>query len=99
MEKNGKEPQTIKHRSFFVMKMFLLVFGVVIVLQFVLILKGFASLKALNNKFNALEEEQTLALKSLRKEKHKHGTKRSKRGTGETDIKSALIKLEKLEGR
>ena len=99
MEKNGKEPETYKHRSYFVMKVLLLVLCVVVVLQFAVIARNVVSLKYLNNKFNALEEEKTLGSKFLRNEKHEHGPKRIKRGTDETDIKKALIKLEKLEGR
>ena len=99
MEKNGKEAETSKHRSSFVTKVLLLVLSVVVVAQFALFAKCFASLKALNNKFNALEEEKTLDFKSLTSERHEQGTRRSKRGTDETDIKKALVKLEKLEGR
>jgi hypothetical protein len=71
----------------------------IVLAQFALFAKCFASLKALNNKFNALEEENTLDCKPLKSERHEQGTRRSKRGTEETDIKKALIKLEKLEGR
>jgi hypothetical protein len=56
-------------------------------------------LKALNNRLNALEEEKILDSKSLRINPHEHGPRRSKRGTDETDIKKAMIKLERLEGR
>jgi biopolymer transport protein ExbB/TolQ len=99
MEKNGKEPETFKHHSNFVMKALLLVLCVVVVVQFALFAKNFASLKALNNRLNALEEEKILDSKSLRINPHEHGPRRSKRGTEETDIKKAMIKLEKLEGR
>ena len=96
MEKNGKEPETCKHRSNFVMKVLLLVLCVVVILQFAVTARNAVSLKDLNNKINALEEEKTFGSKSLRNEKHEHGSKRIKRAD-ETDIKKALIKLEKLE--
>jgi biopolymer transport protein ExbB/TolQ len=99
MEKNGKEAETCKHRSYFLMKVLLLVLCVLVVSQFALIAKCFASLKALNNKLKAVKEEKSLDFRSLKSETQKHGTRRSKRGTAETDLKKALIKLEKLEGR
>ena len=99
MEKNGKEPETSKHRSYFVMKVLLLVLCVVVVIQFAVFAKCFAFLKALNNRLKAVEEEKTLVFKSLRSEKHEHGTRRSKRSIDETEFKKAMVKLEKLEGR
>ena len=96
MDKNGKEPETFKHRSNFIMKALLLVLCVVAVAQFALFAKNFASLKALNDRLGAIEEN---ILDSLRINPHEHGPRRSKRGTEETDIKKAMIKLEKLEGR
>jgi biopolymer transport protein ExbB/TolQ len=99
MDKNGTEPETYKRRSIFLMKALLLVLCVVVVAQFALFAKNFASLKALNNRLNALEEERILDSKSLRINPHEHGPRRSKRGTEETDIKKTMIKLEKLEGR
>jgi biopolymer transport protein ExbB/TolQ len=100
MGKNGgKEPETFKHRSNFVMKALLLVLCVVVVVLLAVVAKNFASLKALNNRLNALEEEKILDSKSLRINPHEHGPRRSKRGTEETDIKKAMIKLERLEGR
>ena len=99
MEKNSKEPETSRNRSYFVMKVLLLVLCVIVVAQFALFANNFASLKALNNKLNAMEEEKTLVFKSLRSEKHEHGTRRSKRSIDETEFKKAMVKLEKLEGR
>ena len=98
MDKNGKEPETLKHRLNFILKALLLVLCVVAVAQFALFAKKFASLKALNDRLGAIEEN-ILDSKSLRINPHEHGPRRSKRGTEETDIKKAMIKLEKLEGR
>ena len=98
MEKNEKEHDT-RSQSNFVMKVFLLVLCVVVTAQFALLVRCFASLNALNNKFNALKEEKTLGFKYSRNERKEYGTKRSKRATEDTDIKKALMKLEKLEGR
>ena len=70
----------------------------VAVAQFALFAKNLASLKALNDRLGAIEEN-ILDSKSLRINPHEHGPRRSKRGTEETDIKKAMIKLEKLEGR
>ena len=53
MDKNGKEPETFKHRSNFIMKALLLVLCVVAVAQFALFAKNFASLKALNDRLSA----------------------------------------------
>jgi cytoskeletal protein RodZ len=93
MEKNGKEPETFKHRSYFLIKVLLIVLCVVVVVQFALVAKGFASLKALSNRLNALEEEKTLpGFESPRSEAR--GTTRSKRSTEGTDLKKALLKLE-----
>ena len=99
MEKNGKELKTSRNRSYFVMKVLLLVLCVVVVVLFAVVAKGFASLKALNKRLNAMEEEKTLVFKSLRSEKYEHGTRRSKRSVDETEFKKAMVKLEKLEGR
>ena len=97
MEKNGKESETCKHHSSFLVKALLLVLCVVVVVQFAVIARNVVSLKALNNKFNALEEEKDF--KSFENESHEHRTTRSKRGTENTYFKKALMKLEKLEGR
>ena len=97
MEKNEKEPKTSKHRSYFVMKVLLFVLCVAVVVLLAVVVKGFASLKDLNRRFNALEKEQNL--KSLRSEKHDEQIRRSKRGIDEAEFNKAMIKLEKLEGR
>ena len=99
MEKNGKEHTTSKRSSNFLMKVLLIVLCVIVIVLLVVVGKDFASLKAINNRLNALEEEKTFGFKSLRSEEHEHehGKRRSKRAT-ETAIK-ALIKLEKFEGR
>ena len=96
MEKNDKEPEIVSHRSVFIMKAILILLCMVVVIQFALIAKGFTSLKALNNKVNDLEKEKYLKLKSTINEEQEHGKRRMKRGTVNTDIKKALIKLEKL---
>ena len=96
MEKNGKEPETYKHRS----NVFLLVLCVIVVAQFALVAKNFASLNALNNRFNSLEEEKSLGSKSLRSEKHDEpSTSRSKRSIDETKLDKAMFQLRKIEER
>ncbi len=99
MEKNGKELKTSRNRSYFVMKVLLLVLCVVVVVLFAVVAKGFASLKALNKRLNAIEKEKTLVFKSLRSEKYEHGTTRGKRSVDETEFKKAMGKFKKLEGR
>jgi cell division protein FtsL len=97
MENNSKEHVIKKRSSNFLTKVLLTVLCVIVIVLLALIAKAFASLKAINNRLDALEEEKTLGFKSLRSEEHERGKRRSKRGT-ETAIK-ALIKLEKFEGR
>ncbi len=101
MEKNGKakESRTYKERSIFVIKGLLLVLCLVVVVQFAVVAKAFASLKAVTKRLDALEKEKILGSKSLITEKSEHGGRRAKRSTNETDIKKALMKLKKLEGR
>ena len=97
MEKNEKEPKASKHPSYFIMKVLLFVLCVAIVVLLAVVATGFASLRDMNSRLNALEEEQNL--KSLRSEKHDQKTRRSKRGIDEAEFNKAMIKLEKLEGR
>ena len=97
MEKNEKEPKASKHRSYFVTKVLLFVLCVAVVVLLAVVVKNSASLKDLNRRLNAVEEEQNL--KSLRSEKHDQKTRRSKRGIDEAEFNKAMIKLEKLEGR
>ena len=97
MEENEKEPKASKHRSYYVMKVLLFVLCVAVVVLLAVVVKGFASLKDLNRRFNALEKEQNL--KSLRSEKHDEKIRRSKRGIDEAEFNKAMTKLEKLEGR
>ena len=99
MEKNDKQPEKVNHRSIFIIKAILILLCMVVVIQFALIAKSFTSLKALNKKVNDVENEKYLKLKSTTNEEQEHGKSRMKRGTVNTDIKKALIKLEKLEGR
>jgi biopolymer transport protein ExbB/TolQ len=99
MEKSGKTAETCMDRSNFVIKLLLLALCLIVAAQFVLFATNFASLKALNNRLNAMEEEQILDSGSLRKEKREGGTRRSKRGIDETEFNRAMVKLQKLEGR
>ena len=61
--------------------------------------KNIASLKDLDNRLNALEEEKALGFKSLRRENHKSGTTRSKRSTYETKFDKAMFQLRQIEDR
>ena len=99
MGKNEKESNTSNHRSHFIMKMLWFVLCVTNVVLLVVVVKCFVSMKDLNSRVNAVEEEQILNLKSLRSEKHDRETRRSKRSIDETKFNKAMIKLEKLEGR
>ena len=99
MEKNQKESKTSKQRSYFVVKVLVFVLCVAVVVLFAVVAKCLASLKDLNSRMNTLEEEKILDLKSLRREKHDHETRRTKRGIDEAEFNKAMIKLEKLEGR
>ena len=97
MEKNEKEPKASKHRSYFVTKVLLFVLSVAVIVLLAVVAKCLASLKDMNNRLIALEEEQNF--KSLRSEKHDQETRRSKRSIDEAEFNKAMIKLEKLEGR
>ena len=99
MEKNEKESKTSNHRSNFIMKVVLVVLCVAVVVLLVVVAKCFVSLKDLNSRLNAVEEEQIMCLKSLRSQKHDQEPRRSKRGIDEAEFNKAMIKLEKLEGR
>ena len=99
MEKNGKEPETCKHRSNFVRNVLLLVLCVVVVAQFAVVAKNFASLNALNIRLNSLEEEKSLGSKPLKSEKHEPSTSRNKRSTDETKFGNAMFQLRRIEER
>ena len=99
MEKHEKESKTNNLRSYYVMKVVLFVSCVAVVVLMVVVAKGFACLKDLNSRLNAVEEEQIMCLKSLRSEKHDQETRRSKRGIDEAELNKAMIELKKLEGR
>jgi hypothetical protein len=99
MEKNGKEPETCKHRSNFVIKVLLVVLCVVVVVLLVVVGKGFASLKDLYNRLNTLEKEKCFDSKAFRSEKHQPGTSRSKRSIDETKFDKAMFRLRKIEER
>ena len=97
MQKNEKEPKVRTHRSYFVMKVLLLILCAAVVVLLAVVAKCLASLKDLNSRLNAVEEEQNL--KSLRSEKHDQETRRSKRSIDKAEFDKAMIKLEKLEER
>ena len=101
MEKNGKECETSKHRSYFAMQVLLLVLCAVVVFQFVLLVKCFATLNNIQNQLNTRRVEgKSSSYRIPRSEDHGHRTSRIKRGTDQTiSITKALIKLEKLEVR
>ena len=97
MEKNEKEPKASMRRSYFVMKVLLFVLCVAVVVLLAVVAKCLGSLKDMESRLNAVEEEQNL--KSLRSEKHDQETRRSKRSINKAEFNKAMIKLEKLEGR
>ena len=99
MGKNEKESKTSKQRSYFVAKVLLFVLCVAVVVLLAVVAKCLASLKDLNSRVNALEEEKILDSKSLRRGKHDQETRRSKRAIDEAKFDKAMIKLEKLERR
>ena len=79
------------------MKVLLLILCAAAVVLLAVVAKCLASLKDLNSRLNAVEEEQNL--KSLRSEKHDQETRRSKRSIDKAEFDKAMIKLEKLEER
>ena len=79
------------------MKVLLLILCAAAVVLLAVVAKCLASLKDLNSRLNAVEEEQNL--KSLRSEKHDQETRRSKRSIDKAELDKAMIKLEKLEER
>ena len=97
MEKNNKVPKASNHRSYFIMKVLLFVLCVAFIVLLAVVAKCLASLKEMNSRLNAVEEDQNL--KSLRSEKLDQETRRSKRSIKEAEFNKAMIKLEKLEGR
>ena len=99
MEKNGKDIELCKSRSNFVMKALLLVLCLGVAAQFALFAQNYASLKALNNKLNMIEEERNLDIEFLRSNKREDGARRSKRSINKIEFNKAMVKLEKLEGR
>ena len=99
MEKNGKDIELCNNRSNFVMKALLLVLCLVAAAQFALFAQNYASLKTLNKKLNAMDEERNLDIEFLRSKKREDGTKRSKRSINKIEFNKAMVKLEKLERR
>ena len=93
MEKSDKEYRESKHQSSLFHKIFLVSLCVVVVVQFVVMSKSFATV---NNRLNNLEDESPLKSKSL---EHDYGPGRTKRHADESDIKKALTKLKRLEKR
>ena len=89
---------TSKQRSYFVMKVLMFVLCVTNVVLLAVVAKDFASLKNLNSRLNAVEEEQNLGLKSLRSERYDQGTRRTKRSTDKAEFNKTMVKLENLEG-
>ena len=99
MEKSGKDIELCNNRSNFVMKALLLVLCLVAAAQFALFAQNYASLKTLNKKLNAMDEERNLDIEFLRSKKREDGTKRSKRSINKIEFNKAMVKLEKLERR
>jgi hypothetical protein len=99
MEKNSKEHATSTHRWYFAMKALSLVLFAVVLVLLAVVAKNIASLKDLDNRLNALEEEKALGFKSLRRENHESGTTRSKRRTYETKFDKAMFQLRQIEDR
>ena len=60
MEKHEKESKTNNLRSYYVMKVVLFVSCVAVVVLMVVVAKGFAYLKDLNSRLNAVEEDHVL---------------------------------------
>ncbi len=67
MEKNGKEPQTNKHRSNLVMKVLLAVLCVVVVVQFAVAARNVASLNDLKKRAERSERAKDFGPKTLEK--------------------------------
>ena len=95
MEKHGKatEPETRKQSSSLMMKLLLFVLCVIVMIQFAVIVKCLASLKAMNSRLEAVENEKNANSKSLITE-NEHPLRRAKRSIdNETDFKKELAKL------
>ena len=108
MEKDSKEYANAhnKNRSYFIMKVLLLILSLIVVVQFAVVAKAFASLNALNNRLNTLNsrlntlEEKSVDCESLKpNEEEEPGLKRSKRSTGKLELKKAMFQLRKIEER
>ena len=94
MEDNDKmkKHDTCQQSSHFFIKVVLLALSVIAAVQFILMMRGFASL---NRKLNALEEEKSLGLTVESEDE----TRRTKRSVDEKKFNKAMVKLEKLEKR
>ena len=99
MEKNGNENNQNKQRSNFVMKVVMLFLSFIVIVQFAVVAKGFASLKALNNRLNNLEERSIDHKPSTPSEIGELGPRRSKRGIDQTTFIKAMSQLRKIEER
>ena len=95
MEKLGKveEPETRKPASTFVMKLFFFALSAVVMIQFAVVVKNFASLNALNKRLDAMDEEKALLSKSLTRENVQRPRRAKRSSDNETDIKKELLKL------
>jgi biopolymer transport protein ExbB/TolQ len=101
MEKDSKEYANAhnKNRSYFIMKVLLLILSLIVVVQFAVVAKGFASLNVLNNRLNTLEEKSVDSESLKPNEEEEPGLKRSKRSTDKLEFKKAMFQLRKIEER
>jgi biopolymer transport protein ExbB/TolQ len=81
------------------MKVLLLILSLTVVVQFAVVAKNFASLNAVNNRLNTLEEKSVDCESLKPKEEDEAGLKRSKRSTDEVTFKKAMLQLRKVEER
>jgi biopolymer transport protein ExbB/TolQ len=98
MEKDSKKhADACENRSYFIMKIILLILSLIVVVQFAVVAKCFVSLKALNGRLNSLE----LNNNSLRPcdKVEEHDPRRSKRSIDQATFKHAMFQLRKMEER
>ena len=100
MEKNSKEHADMyKQRSTRVLKVLLLTLSLIVVVQFALVAKGFASLEALSSRLTTLEKNSARDKALNPCENDEPGPKRSKRSTDKATFKKAMLQLRKIEER
>ena len=101
MEKNSKEhaDKHKKQRSTRVLKVLLLTLSLIVVVQFALVAKGFASLEALSSRLTTLEENSARDKALNPSENHEPGPRRSKRTTDKHTFQKAMLQLRKIEER